>query len=157
MARPILITFHNLPHSDALESALREKAGQLEKYNHDLQSCRAVVEVEGRHKQHGHIYRVHLCLHLPGQDVAVSRESSEDPYLAARDAFEAARRALEEAGARRHPRMHVRRAADVPGGSEAASGDSSATPDEVGATPDEGGATPDESAAAPDRRPGEPE
>jgi ribosomal subunit interface protein len=141
MPRPILITFHNLPHSDALETALREKAAHLEKYNHDLLSCRAVVEVEGRHKQHGHIYRIHLCLHLPRQDVAVSRESSEDAYVAARDAFEAARRALEEASARRHPRMHVRRAAGVP--------------DESGTAPGESGATPDGSSAAPDQHPEE--
>jgi len=119
MARPIQITFRNLPHSDALESALREKAEQLEKFNQDLQSCRAVVEVEGRHKQHGHRYRIHLSLHLPGEDVTVTREAADDAYVAVRDAFEAARRALEEAGARRHPRMHVRRPGDPAAGTDA--------------------------------------
>jgi ribosomal subunit interface protein len=90
------ISFKGLPHSDALHQAIAEKAARLEHYYEHLVSCRVVVETPGRHKQHGKIHSVHIDLKVPGGEVAVTRQENEDLQIALRDAFDAARRRLED-------------------------------------------------------------
>lgn len=50
MEIPLEIRFHNLEPSDALESAIRERAAKLDKLYDRLTSCR--VAVERPHHQH---------------------------------------------------------------------------------------------------------
>jgi putative sigma-54 modulation protein len=40
MEIPLQISFHGIDHSDALSSAIREKAKKLERYYAHLMSCR---------------------------------------------------------------------------------------------------------------------
>jgi ribosomal subunit interface protein len=96
MEIPIQITFHGLANSPALEAAIRERADKLDRFHHHVMSCRAVVEEVARHKNQGKEFAVRLDIKVAGGEVAVNREHSEDAFVAVRDAFDAARRQLED-------------------------------------------------------------
>jgi cold shock CspA family protein len=64
-------------------------------------SCRVVVELAGKHHLHGNQYDVHLDIKVPGAEIAVTREPGQhaeyrDLGVALRDAFDAAKRKLED-------------------------------------------------------------
>lgn len=101
MQIPVEITFHNLESSPALEALVREKVAYLERFSDRITSCR--VAIEERHRQHrkGNTFRVRIDLTLPGKEIVIGRDPAanhahEDPYVAVRDAFRAARRRLDE-------------------------------------------------------------
>jgi ribosomal subunit interface protein len=96
MQTPLQITFHGVQQSDALYNTIREKAEKLDRYYQHIMSCRVVLELAGRHKQHGKQFVVRIDLKVPGGEVAVNREHDEDIQVALRDAFDAARRQLED-------------------------------------------------------------
>ena len=96
MQTPLQITLRDLPHSDALDSHIREKAQKLEQYFSGLIGCRVVVEKSGKHHQQGHLFKVHIDLTAPGKEIVVDRKEDEDVYVALRDAFDAAKRQLED-------------------------------------------------------------
>ena len=101
MQLPLQVSFRNMAHSEAIEARIREKAARLDKFASDIMSCRVVVEPVGKHQQHGILYDVRIDLTLPGEDIVVTREPSEhtenkDIQVALRDAFDAARRKLED-------------------------------------------------------------
>ena len=96
MQTPVQITFHGMPASPALETLIRERAGKLGRFHPGVISCRAVVEEAARHKQQGKEFVVRLGIKVPGVEIAVNREHSEDAFVAVRDAFDAARRQLED-------------------------------------------------------------
>jgi cold shock CspA family protein/ribosome-associated translation inhibitor RaiA len=90
-----------MEHSEAIEALVREKAARLDTFAHHIMSCRVVVEPAGKHHLHGNLYEVHIDLTLPGEEIAVTREPSEhteyrDIHVALRDAFDSARRQLED-------------------------------------------------------------
>lgn len=95
------ITFHGMKHSAALEQEIRERTDKLAQVHPQLTSCRAVLEQAARHKQQGKEFVVRLDIKAPGADVAINRDHSEDPFVAVRDAFDAARRKLDELARRK--------------------------------------------------------
>jgi len=95
MAIPLQITFRDMPHSDAVEQRIREKAVKLERFNGKILGCHVVVEMPQRHKHQGKLHSVHIDLAVPGRELAVNRVEDEDVYVAIRDAFSAAQRQLE--------------------------------------------------------------
>lgn len=105
MELPIQITFRGMGSSDAIESRVRERAEELNRFYDRIMRCHVVVESSHHHQRKGRIYHVSLHLTVPGDEVVVNRDPSEhhaheDVYVAIRDAFDAARRRLED---------HVRR------------------------------------------------
>ena len=96
MQIPLQISLHGLKQSDALYNAIREKAARLERYHDRITSCRVVVELAGRHKRHGRQFTVRIDLKVPGSEIAITREHDEELQIALRDAFDAARRKLED-------------------------------------------------------------
>lgn len=101
MQVPLEITFHGLPHSDALEARIREKTAKLEQFCDRIISCKVAVEAAHHHHHQGNLYHVRIDLSVPSKHIVVSRErhdrqAHEDVYVAVRDAFEAAKRQLEE-------------------------------------------------------------
>jgi ribosomal subunit interface protein len=105
MQQPI-ITFRKMDPSGAVEEHLREKLAWLETFYERIQSARVVIEVPHRHHHHGKVYQVRVDLTVPGGEIVVNREpgldgAHEDVYVAIRDAFDAARRRLEEFARRR--------------------------------------------------------
>ncbi len=95
------ISFHNETHSDAVESTIRAKIEDLEQVHSGIIGCRVVVSAPHRDKWKGKIYEVHVEVSIPGPDIAITREAGtnhahEDLYVAIRDAFDTARRALQD-------------------------------------------------------------
>ena len=96
MQIPLQISLHGIERSNALYTAIQDKAAKLERYYDRIISCRVVLEVDARHKHHGKQFTVRIDLKVPGGEIAVNREHSEDLQIALRDAFDAARRQLED-------------------------------------------------------------
>ncbi|MBN8774878.1 MAG: RNA polymerase subunit sigma-54 [Thiobacillus sp. 63-78] len=96
MKTPLQITFRDMPSSDALDTHIREKAQKLEQAFSDIVSCRVVVDQPAKHQQQGKLFNVRIDLGVPGKQIVVDKQENEDAYVALRDAFDAARRQLED-------------------------------------------------------------
>ena len=101
MQAPVQITFRGFPHSDAVEAKIHEKVNKLEQFFPHIMHCQIVVEAEHHHHHKGNLYDVRIDLTVPDKEIVVSQKkhddhSHEDIYVAIRDAFNAARRQLED-------------------------------------------------------------
>ncbi|MCF6158959.1 MAG: HPF/RaiA family ribosome-associated protein [wastewater metagenome] len=92
MIIPLQITARNIELTEAIETNIREHAEKLDKFYERLTSCRVVVEAIPKRS----LYNVHVDMTVPGKELVVKREPNTDLYLAIRDAFNAARRELED-------------------------------------------------------------
>lgn len=108
MRIPLQVTFRNMPHSDAIEAKIIEKSAKLDRFFDRIMSCRVVVDETQRRQHKGKIYSIHLDVTVPGKELAISRQENEDPYVAVRDAFNAAVRLLEEHGRILHGEVKAR-------------------------------------------------
>lgn len=107
MQIPLQITLRNVAKSEAVESAIRKKAGKLDRYHRHIVSCRVVVEIPSRHKHQGKEFVVRLDIKVPGSEIVVNHDHHEDLYVALQEAFHAAQRRLED-----HERAIAERYAD---------------------------------------------
>jgi len=97
MENPLQITFHNVPHSDAVEAHIRDRAAKLEEFHPRITSCRVTVEEQRMHHHQGRQFSVNIDVRVPGKkEIIVNRHHDEDIYVALRDAFNAAQRQLED-------------------------------------------------------------
>ena len=101
MQVPLEITFRNVPPSPAIEADIRDKAAKLEAFYDRITSARVVVETPHRKHRRGKLFHVRVDVRVPGRQLVVSREPAahhayEDVYVAIRDAFDGARRQLED-------------------------------------------------------------
>jgi ribosomal subunit interface protein len=96
MQIPLQISLHGIEHSDALYNAIREKAEKLDRYYDRVMSCRVVLELAGRHKRQGKQFTVRIDLKVPGGEIVITHQHDEELQIALRDAFDAARRKLED-------------------------------------------------------------
>lgn len=90
------ITMRDIPHSDALESHIREKVAKLEKFYPHIMHCRVTVELPHRHHHQGRLFDVRIDMTVPGGELVINRVVNEDVHIAVRDAFDAAKRQLED-------------------------------------------------------------
>lgn len=109
MQTPLQITTRDIPHSEALDEHIRQKAAKLETLYPNIMGCRVVVEVPHKHKQQGRQFNVRLDITVPGGELVVNREADDDVYVALRDAFDAAKRQVEDYGRRQRGdvKMHA--------------------------------------------------
>lgn len=101
MQLPLQITFRNVDRSPALEARIRELAMRLEKFSAQIVRCHVIVETTPHHHHQGGLYDFHIDITLPDAEIAIRKahpidHAHEDPYVALRDAFRAARRKLED-------------------------------------------------------------
>lgn len=96
MQLPLQIVFRDLPRSDAIESAVREKAEKLDQFFDRIMSCRVTVGLIQKHKHQGKLFNIRVDLTVPGSEIVVNRDRAEDIYVAIRDAFDHAKRKLED-------------------------------------------------------------
>ncbi len=94
------ITLKNVPHSEAVEAKIREKMSKLDQFSDRIMGCRVVIEECQRRQHQGKLFSVRVDITVPGKELVVNRIENEDLYVAVRDAFDAAKRQLEE-----HARM----------------------------------------------------
>lgn len=108
------ITMKNVPHSAAVEAKILEKMQKLDQFSDRIMSCRVAVE-ECQRKQHqGKLFSVHIDITVPGKELVVNKIENQDLYVAVRDAFDAAKRQLEEHARKR--RGDVKTHAEAPRG-----------------------------------------
>jgi ribosome-associated translation inhibitor RaiA len=100
MQLPLQIVFHQLDRWPGAEAVLRERAQRLERFYPDIMSCRVVVEETQKHQQLGRPVAVQVEVRVPGHDLTVNRQHDTDFKVAAREAFEAMTRQLEDLGRR---------------------------------------------------------
>jgi len=98
---PLQITWRDVPRSDALETDIREKSEKLEHFYDGIISCHVTVEASNHRHHKGNLYRLHISLEVPDKQIVVTRDpgenhAHEDMYVAVRDAFDAARRQLQD-------------------------------------------------------------
>jgi putative sigma-54 modulation protein len=96
MQVPLQITLRGMETSAALQDSIREKALRLEHVFDRITSCRVAVELSRGVHQHAHPYSVRVDLKVPGDEIVVHRDNGEDAYTAVKEAFETARRRLED-------------------------------------------------------------
>ena len=101
MQVPLQVTFRNMSPSPAIEAAMRERADKLEKFCPDMIKCLVEIEAPHHHHRQGKLYGVRIRITVPGSEIDVTHgadqdHTHEDPYVAIRDAFRAARRQLED-------------------------------------------------------------
>jgi ribosome-associated translation inhibitor RaiA len=97
MQVPLDIAFEGLEASAALRERIEKEAAKLERFSSRITACHvALLGRSGRRRQ-GDLYQVRVRITAPGRaDVVVDRNPSldhahEDPHVAIRDAFDAAR------------------------------------------------------------------
>ncbi len=101
MELPLQLQFRNLNHSPAIEAAVRKHVEKLKFFNGDIISCRVAIESPHKHQYKGKLYHVVVDVRVPGKEIVVSRapddqQAHEDVYVAIRDAFDAARRQIQD-------------------------------------------------------------
>jgi cold shock CspA family protein/ribosome-associated translation inhibitor RaiA len=90
-----------MKHSAEIAALVEAKAAKLDTFADHIMSGRVVVRLAGKHHQHGNLFEVRIDLTVPGEEIAVTRQPSEhtaykDIHVALRDAFDSARRRLED-------------------------------------------------------------
>ncbi len=101
MILPLQITFRHMDPSPALEARIRELAGRLDRFSAHIMRCHVILEPSSHHKHQGALYDFRIEITLPDEEIAIRHahpadHAHEDPYVALRDAFLAARRKLED-------------------------------------------------------------
>jgi ribosomal subunit interface protein len=96
MKTPLQITMRDIPHSEALDTHIRSKVEKLEGTLEDIVSCHVVVAVPHKHQHQGKEFNVRIELNVPGSEIVINRDHHEDVYVALRDAFDAAKRKLDD-------------------------------------------------------------
>ena len=106
MAVPVQVSFQQMAPSPALRARIRELAARLERFSPNILRCRIRVERPAQHKQQGALHQIRIDISVPDEQIVVRHNhpfdhAHEDAYVAVRDAFNAARRQLENYERRR--------------------------------------------------------
>ena len=118
MTTPLQLTFRHVQPSPAVAARNRAAARKLDRYYDRITGCHVVVEAIQRHQRRGQPYHVRIELLLPGSRLVVGRRPAHGPasagdplpkaeaslpdsrhkdlYVAVHDAFDVARRRLED-------------------------------------------------------------
>ena len=97
MQIPLQITIRDVAHSDELEQHIRDKAKKLDEFFGHITSCHVTVEMPHKHHHQGKQFNVRINISVPSHpEIVVNHDHHEDVYVALRDAFDAARRQLED-------------------------------------------------------------
>jgi ribosomal subunit interface protein len=101
MRTPLQVTFRNIQTSEAIEAKIRKYVDKLERFYNRIINCKVTIDAPHRHRNKGNIYHVRIDLSIPNTEIVVNRNPSENAthsnmYVALRDAFDAARRQLQD-------------------------------------------------------------
>ncbi len=110
MPLPLRTTFRNMPSSEAVERSIGKHVESLGRLSDRIMGCRVVVEARQTRHQQGNLFHVRIGLTVPGGGIVAGREPAtrhahDDVYVALGDAFDAARRQVED-----YERRHRRKA-----------------------------------------------
>jgi cold shock CspA family protein/ribosome-associated translation inhibitor RaiA len=72
------VSFHNLPHSDPVETAIHDAVARLAGFCDRIIGCCVVIDQPHRHHRQGNPVRVKIELKVPGSELVVKREPAAD-------------------------------------------------------------------------------
>jgi len=95
------VSFDDLPVDESVRDAILDHVSDLERYWDRITGCHVVVAQPHRHHREGRLFSVRVDVVVPGGEIVVNRDhhldhAHEDALVAVRDAFDAARRRLED-------------------------------------------------------------
>jgi hypothetical protein len=117
---PVQVSFRGLAHSEAIESIVRQRVAWLEQFHPSIVRCRVVLELPHRHRRNGRHFHSRIEITMPGTaPIVVHHEPSlhgalkaarsearhketdiagdhRDVRITLHDAFDAARRRIED-------------------------------------------------------------
>ena len=117
---PTQVSFRGLAHSDAIEADVQDRVAWLEQFYSGIVRCRVLIDLPHRHRRDGRPLHVRIEMTVPGgSPIVVNHEPSlhghlkdvggethrkvteidgahRDAQVALHDAFDAARRRLED-------------------------------------------------------------
>ena len=101
MQVPVQITFRHMDPDTSARTQVEHRVAEVEQFYDRITACQVVVEASHQHHRQGKLYQVRIDLTVPGRTIAVGRDPAEhhaheDAHVAIRDAFDAARRQLED-------------------------------------------------------------
>lgn len=96
MQVPLEIREHAISLPEETKERIRLRAERLEKYFGRITGCRVIVEAPHRSQRKNAPYNVRIEISVPGKEIVVKRQPAVDVNAAIRDAFDAARRQLED-------------------------------------------------------------
>ena len=101
MEELLKLTFHGVEPTPAIEDKIRERFAKLEQLSDGIVACHVTVDAPHRHHHKGTIFTVRIDLTVKHGEIVVGRDpahdhSHEDLYVAIRDAFDVARRLLQD-------------------------------------------------------------
>jgi ribosome-associated translation inhibitor RaiA len=79
-----------------MDARIQELAAKLGELQPRITRCHVVVDETDRHKSKGNLFEVHVDIHVPGSEIAVTKQANEDAYVAVSRAFEVLTRQLED-------------------------------------------------------------
>jgi cold shock CspA family protein len=108
---PVQITFRNMVPSAEIEEDIVARARKLEQFYRRITSCRVLVEAPARHRQRGLLFHIRIDLTVPSGEIVVKREPTL--YSAEQDAAaERSRKGTETRSERKHLKVALREAFD---------------------------------------------
>jgi cold shock CspA family protein/ribosome-associated translation inhibitor RaiA len=102
MQVPLDISYEDLEGTPSLQARIEREASKLERLSDRITACHVALIGRSGRCRHGDLFQVRIRISSPGRaDVVVDRNpgadhAHEDPYVAIRDAFNAARRGLQD-------------------------------------------------------------
>lgn len=98
---PLQITFRHMDASPAMEARIKQLMERLERFSSNILRAHVTIEPPPQHQRQGGLYDFQLELTVPGEVIAIkharqSNRAHENPYVALRDAYRAARRKLQD-------------------------------------------------------------
>lgn len=96
MQQPLQITSRDFELTPAIEAEIRERAAKLDTYYNRITGCHVIVDAPVGHHRKGGPFSVRIDMTVPRAELTVTRQGAEDLSVAIRDAFDAARRRLED-------------------------------------------------------------
>ena len=101
MPTDVKISFRGMEPSPSVETQVRRRAEELQQLWDRMTACRVTLGADHRRHHQGKIYHVCVDLGVPGGKIVVNREpgenhAHEDLHIAVRDAFDTARRRLQD-------------------------------------------------------------
>lgn len=118
MQVPLEVTYRGVEKTDAIDELVNEKVGKLETVCDRLNSCHIAIEKIHDRPSSGSPYRVRIDMRVPGQEVVAESNPGEGVQYNAldaviRDAFDAARRQLQEITERQRNRVKTHEAQEM--------------------------------------------
>lgn len=101
MTIPTEVTFRDMEPSEALRTAIIDRAQRLERFADDILSCHVTVERDAAHRNQGNPFNIHARISMRGRQIDVSGTSKsksrkEDAYATVADTFDVLRRRIED-------------------------------------------------------------